>query len=228
MGLVSSVTEKVRNLAPDRTNRWDDAFIRKLVHAADCAIKEEAGSSWGSTDIALLDNVAYYTLPTNVVAVGKVEFSLDGTTFDDGLLKPITYKTLDEDLSRTWRDDRGTQPHHYLLLSTPGIHNYSKILIWRPVSSVTSETIRVHFTQCYPHNTSDFSDQTVPEEVEDLAYVPYVLALLYAPEDHDQFKDYWFESLDGILRVRTKYGSQYGEGLGPMKDSGPALSQGQL
>jgi len=189
--LVDSVIAKVRSTAPGTGTRWPDSALQKLVHAADCSISEAAEKAWSTHDISLLADAFYYALPEDVIAVKSVTYSSDGTNFDDGVLLPMTYDKLDG-LSLTWMDDRGTQPHHYWLLSCPGVIGYSKIGVYRAMSTVTSEQIRVTYLACTPDNNATFEALATPdaEWIEDDIYVPYVLAHMAAPVEPKLAKMY--------------------------------------
>ena len=227
MGLVSEVIAKVRLLEPGTSGRWDDALLGLFVHAADCAIKENGETLWASQDITLRDEALYYILDKDVVAVRSVEFSLDGTNFDDGVLKPTSYRKLDA-LCRAWKDDRGTQPEHYLLLGAPGVESYSRIMIWRPIETVDGEKIRVNYIACQPDNDSTFTASTAPDWVQDAVYVPYVMALIMGEHDQDMAMKYWQKYLYNIALVRSRYGDAYGEGLGGFRGGGPTMTEGYL
>jgi len=227
LSLVDEVRAKIRRLAPDSTTRWTDAQLNEQIHLADCLIREEGQTTWQTIDISLLDEGMYYTLPSNIIAIGSVEFSLDGVTFDDGVLEPTTYRILD-DLSRTWRDDRGTQPYHYILLSAPGIYSVSKIMIWRPMADATAEAIRINCLACYPRNDAAFQAVSVPQVIQEEVYVPLVMAQLHAAIDQSVFQLYWNDYRSGMNRVRSRYGHRYAEGLGAFRSGGPTLGERYL
>jgi len=228
VGVVSDVTTKIRGLVPDSTTRWSDNHIQRLIHLADCSISDECETTWGSADISLIDDGHYYPLPSDVIQVTSVEMSLDGTNFDDGFLRPTTYERLDG-FNENWIDDRGTQPRHFLLLGTPGVPTVSSIMVYRPLSSVSGEAIRVNYLRSYPNNNAAFEAKTVPDWVEDQVYMPYVMSLLYAPSDVKMALKYWREYLDNIPDVRSKFRSKYGDSRAwGMRSSGPTMTEGDI
>lgn len=211
MGLiVSQVTEKVRDYAPDTSSAWSDTYVRKMVHLADLAIREEAETRWTREEISLQSGTLYYSLGNPAIAVRSVEFSLDGSDYNY-VLWPISYDELDR-LDYRWADDTGVRPSRYLLLSAPGAEGYSRIMIWRPVASVTNETLRVIYTSCYPQNNLSFVQAAAPEWVQDAVYVPYTLGLLYAASDPQRAAAYMQEYQDGLSAVRERYRDEYPEG----------------
>ena len=161
MGAIASeVTAKVRLRSPDLAGRWTDADIQKLVHLADLAVKESCETYWAAEEINLHNGTMYYGLPDNIIAVRSVEFSSDGTDYDY-VVKPIIYDELDG-FSYKWPDHTGTIPEYFLVFSAPGVNGYSRIMIWRPIATVTNEKIRVNCIKCYPENNADFLADTAP------------------------------------------------------------------
>lgn len=223
MGLVSNVIAKVRLEYPDSASRWSDTFLQKLVHAADCAIREEAEIDWSQTDITLLDGAIYYALPEAAIYVDKVLMGLDGSTFDDGYLETTYYDRLDS-LSPTWQDDGGTQPRHYWLLSTPGVPGFSKIGVYPKINSVTSEKIRVIYLACKPNNDAAFGTvASDPNEwIEDMAYVPYVLCHLYAELDPKLSQEYWAMFRSSLPKIRARVQRRQIEWPDAMRSGGPS------
>ena len=209
MGLVySEVLAKVRNLAPDTSARWSDAYIRKLIHLADMAIKEEGETQWASQEIDLQDGASYYTLNDTGVSIRSVEFASDGSNYDR-YLHPTTLWRLDK-LSLTWADDTSTEPEYYCVFSTPGEPN-AKIMIYRYIASTSGEKIRVNYVACVPDNDVSMVAVTAPEWVQDAVYVPYVMSLLYSPADINVALNYWLAYQAGIGRVKERYRMPYAE-----------------
>lgn len=230
MALTASVVSKVRRAFPSTSDRWSDDHIGHLIYLADCAVREEGQTLWAHTDIALQDEAMYYNLPAGTIAVSHVEFSLDGTTFDDGVLEPTTFSRLDE-LNSTWIDDRGTQPHHYLLLSAPGVEEYSKIMIWRPITAVTAEKIRVHYLSCYGDDNLTFTTAMATvddEDAEDLVYLPYVKSLLWAEMDPQKAVACFAEYRDGIAKLRERTSARMREPWAHARGSGIQMGQYEL
>ena len=215
--IVTEVTQKIRDRVPDSAGRWEDSHIRSMLHLADLAIKEEAESYWGTETISLQSGSLYYGLPESIIAVRAVEFSTDGSDYDYRL-KPITYDKLDR-VDGNWMNATATIPEHYLLISAPGVEGYSRIMIWRPIASVTNETIRLQCLKCFPENNLSFVAATAPGEIQDRLYVPYTLALLYGTIDPRRASSYMEEYGQNVSDVASRYGSRYEEGIGTKEEA---------
>lgn len=221
--LVGSVTAKIRNLMPNATYRWTDSFIRSMIHVADLILCEQAGVMWSHKDITLTASATYFAVPTDVVWVGAVSYSTDGTTFNDGVLWPTTFNELDQ-LDPDWADTTGTKPTHYFLLSTPGTDG-ARIAIYPKMTSVTAHKIRLHGLLCLPDNNLSFAALTRPEKIEDIYYVPMVLALLYGSFDPDLAKHYWGRAMGAIPVVRSEYNDHRDDAFFMGRPESPAGGQ---
>lgn len=226
MGVVSSVTSKVHKRAPQTAGGRTDSLVRSYIHMADCAVREQGGTLWGSQDIDLRADAFYYILNTEAVAVHSVEYLQDGSTVD-GILKPTTFDRLDR-LTRSWKDSRGSRPEHYLLLGTPGVESHARIMIWRPLSTVTTEKIRINYTKCLADDDSTFATMTVPEWVEDAVYVPFVLSLCWAQASPARAMRYWQDYLRGMDEVKAEYSDSYGTEIGQVRAGGTPLTDRYL
>lgn len=207
--ILDEVLTKVRLRVPDVANRWSDSDIQKAIHLADLAVKEEGETSWTSQEISLTDDTMYYDLSTSAVAVSAVEFATDGSDYDY-MLRPITYSELDK-ISHKWQTLTGSIPSHYLLLSAPGTEGYGKIMIWRPIASVSSETIRVWYAQCIPTFGVSMAAATAPAWVQDAVYVPYTLSVLTAKYDPRRAAGFMNAYDEGIAQIRKRYRKEYYE-----------------
>ena len=145
MTLISKVTERVRTYYRYGSARYDDTHVQKMVHAADCAIREHAEFTYATEDITLQAGTIYYALPSDVIKVCSVLYSSDGTTFDDGVLKPFVLSDLDATY-RLWTTNTGGTPEHYSVLGTPGIDS-CYLMAWMPMSSTSGEKVRVVHTK---------------------------------------------------------------------------------
>lgn len=209
--VVTGVTEKLQDLLPGRVGvTWPSATVSVLAMAADAAFKQRVGQWYVSEEISLTDNTLAYDLDSKFITVKSVEFSSDGTNYNYHL-KAATLEDLDK-INLSWRDDRGTEPEYFFLLSCPGIardDDYygtgSQILIYRPLSSVTAQKIKV--TGIGLGATTD----DVPPEVLDQCHVNYCLSLMTAHEDLAAAADYMAEFEAGCQRAKTEYRSLYAE-----------------
>ena len=200
--LISGVTSKVRALVPNHDGRWDDAAVQSLIHLADLAIREEGQIEWATHEFDMIDGAYYYSLPTDVIEVRSVEFSRDGLVYEDWL-KCVSLRDMDE-ISLTWQDDAGSTPTYFSLLSTPGTATYSKIMIYPKILSTSGQKIRVNYTKSRTAE-SDLSGQSLPDEVQDQVYVPYVLSLMQQHRDPALAKQYMDIYRDNMRRVRARY-----------------------
>ncbi len=116
--VVSGVKAKLSLRLPGQigTNKqWSDAYVEALILAAAHAACERIGYQWVTQTISLVNNTHEYALNSNIIAVHAVKYSADGTNYDDHL-SPTTLGQLDRFTSK-WRQDRGTRPSEYALLS---------------------------------------------------------------------------------------------------------------
>lgn len=204
--LQNSVIAKIRNLAPNGANRWTDSFIRSMVHFADMMLCEQAEINWARSDISLTASATYFAVPVSAIWVGAVLYSEDGTTYNDGVLWPVTINELDQ-TNPTWKDTIGTKPTHYFLLSTPGTSG-SRIGIYPKMSAATSQKIRIVCLACRPDNNLLMFATSVPENIEDIYYVPMVMAMLYGGFDTNTANHYLDRAMNGINIIRGMYANR--------------------
>ena len=205
--LISGVTALARAMAPDHEDQWTDANVQSAIHLADLAICEEVGIVWATSEITLLDGAYYYDLPTDVVTVRAVEYASDGSTFDE-VLKCVTIPDMD-DIDLNWQDSSGT-PSLFSLLSVPGTEDYSKIMIWRPIASVSGQKVRVNYLACR-RTEADLSGVDVPDRFQQELYLPYVLSLMKQGEDAMSAARYMSEYRRNIESARARYGHRSAE-----------------
>lgn len=224
MSLVSKVTERVRAHYRFGSSRYDDSRIRAMAHSADCAVREYVEPTHSTYDIDLLAGVIYYPLPLDMIRVRSVLYSSNGSTFTDGVLKPMVITDLDDTYS-LWINNTGNRPEHYGILSTPGTDGCF-LVVWMPMASVTSEKVRVVYTSCEPENNTDFeSVDDLDDWILDTCHVPHVLSQIYALEDAERFKSYWMDYLDGAEKARIHFANRY-RSISPRGATG--MSDGQL
>ena len=167
---------------------------------------------WVSEEISLTDDTHEYALDSKFIQVMTVEFASDGSSYDQHL-KPASMQELDN-ISRRWRLDRGTRPERYVLLSTPGQQsvtagdtNGSRILIYRPLATAGSSTIRVQGWGIGATTT------VVPDDIQERVLVPHVMAVLRAPQDAAKAVAYYKKFLGGCDEIRGRYTQPYADGI---------------
>lgn len=192
-------------MAPDHDSRWSDSEIQTMIHIADLAVREEAEVEYASYEIDLVNGAYYYTLPNDVTDVRSVEFSRDGLVYDGGFLECVTLEEMD-DISLTWQTDTGSFPSVFSLMSVPGTKSYSRILIWRPIPTTSGQKVRVNYVKCRPTEAS-LSGLTMPDEIQEKVYVPYVLSLMeQTKEGAGMAAEYMAEYKRNLGRVKARYG----------------------
>ena len=212
--VVSGVKAKLELRLPGQigTNRqWSDTYIETLCLAAAHAACERIGFLWVSEEISLVDDTNEYALDSKFISVETVEFATDGSSYEQHL-KPATMQELDS-ISRRWRLDRGTRPERYVLLSAPGTDatsvgatDGSRIIIYRPLSSAGSSTIRV---QGWGIGTASTK---VPDDVQERVHVPYVMAVLRSQHDPAEALDYYRKFVSECDKVRGRFQQPYADG----------------
>ena len=209
--VVTGVTAKLQTLLPGQVGvRWPSATVSVLAMAADAAFKQRVAQYVITQEISLQADTLVYDLDSDFIRITSVEFSSDGTNYDY-YLKAATLEDLDK-INLSWRDDRGTEPEFYYLLSCPGIYadsggpdNGSQIHIYRPLSSVDSETIKVIGIGLGA--TTDYVDDATQDE----CHVNYCLSLMTAHEDVAMAQEYMNEFERGCQRARARYQNPYAE-----------------
>lgn len=202
VNLLTSGISLIRKMAPDHEGRWSDVRISRALHLADLAICESTDFLYASSEIELTDGDMEYAAPADAIDICTVEYSRDGITYDS-LLIPANLQDLDR-MSYTWEIDTGIGPDYYVMISSPGTPTYSKILLWRPISTTSGEKIRINYTACRP-SSSDLTDVTVPRDLITRVYVPYAMFILLADGDIRLASEYLDEYAANIGYVRARY-----------------------
>ena len=211
--VVSGTQAKLEALLPNKigdNKTFTDAYVQELIMAGFYDVAEKTGVLTVTQAITLVADTLLYDLDSTFIDVGSVEFKSDGTNVD-GHLTAVTLSDLDR-MSRKWRDDRGTRPEYYSLLSAPGIPETStgtadgsQILVWRPMSAVTTEIITV--TGIGIGNTTT----ALPQDVQRLALVPYCLSHLKAQSDPQAAIRFRHMYEEGWKKIRSRFGHRYSE-----------------
>ena len=207
MTVLTDVKQKVQDLLPDQIGtglRWTDSFVNTVARAADYAACDRCECAWHTQEIGLVADTLEYALDPDLISVVSVEFSSDGTNYDN-YLRPATFKEFDE-LSMSWRDDRGSTPQWYALLGCPGLPetttdagDAASIVIYRSLSSVDSEKIKVGGFAIDPnglHGVDDF--------IMDEAHVNYVMAILLATANPQKAMELYGKFLKGCEKSRER------------------------
>lgn len=204
--VVSGVTEMLQDLMPGQigTNaRWTSAQVERHIMMADRAVRERLENRYHQQEIALVDATSEYTLDSEFIDIVSVEFASDGSTYDY-YLSPVTFDDLDK-IDIGWRNNGGSRPEHYALISAPGLPS-AKIRIYRPIATVSAETIRVTGIGI------GASDTEVNDDILSKCHLPYVMASLKAAEDPRAAARYFQEYLIGVEEVRRRTRSRYSAG----------------
>lgn len=209
--VVTGTQAKLEALLPNKigdNKTFTDAYVQELIMAGFYDVAEKTGVLTVTQNISLTADTLLYDLDSSFIDVGSVEFVSDGTN-TDGRLAAVTLSDLDRK-SRKWRDDRGTRPEYYSLLSAPGVPETStgaadgsQILVWRPMSSASAEIITV--TGIGVGNTST----ALPQDVQQLALVPYCLSHLKAQADPQAAVRFRHMYEEGWKKIRRRYASRY-------------------
>lgn len=212
--VLTGVRAKLDNLYPGQigaNRRWSESYIESLIMAADKAVRERCETLLISQVIPLVADQAYYDLDSDFISIVSVEYSSDGTNYDDEL-NPVTYEDLDLRTQR-WRDDTGTWPFEYTLLSAPGMPAAvpSQIMIYRTMSAVSSQQIRVNG---YGIGTTT-TDQ--PDDVQYACHLPFVMGLLSVPGDVKAAVGMYQKFLSGCDSLRDRFVTETPAGLGSFR-----------
>lgn len=210
--IVTGVTQKLQDLLPDQigTNkRWDSTALERYIMLADRAVRERTENNYATPQqISLIADTAAYDLSTDFIDVTTVEF-IDSSS-NVWYLKPATLSDFDR-LNASWRDDGGVRPEWYTLLGAPGAPN-TQIHVHRPMSSVTTEVIKV-----YGHQISSATTAPVPDDIQRKAHVPYVMAILKAQEDPKEAAMWWGRFQAGCEEISRRTVSPYAKGVARIK-----------
>jgi hypothetical protein len=205
------VLAKLQKRLPNQigTNRqWTTTYISSLTLAAAHAAEERIGMTWVSSAISLTNGANEYAVPTTFIEVVSVEFSLDGTTYTRHL-DACTLDDLDG-LSMTWRDDTGSEPTRYALLSTPGTQGVAspqgaRIIIHRKLATAGSAKIRLNGWGIGTAAT------TVPDDVQERVLVPYIMAILRAEHDVREAKWHYDKFISACDEIKGRFIAPYAE-----------------
>jgi hypothetical protein len=204
--VVSGVTQKLQDLLPGQIGsnlRWTTTDVERYIMLADRAVRERTGNRWHQQEITLLADTTEYTLDSEFIDIVSVEYASDGSTYD-WYLKPATLTDLDK-ISVNWRSDGGTRPELYCVLSAPGCPS-AKLLIYRPMSSVDSQTLLV------TGHGIGVTTTPVPDDVQARCHVPYVMAILMASENQNMAAEWFGTYLAGCDEVRRRTVSRHIQG----------------
>ena len=207
--VVAGTKLKLQNLMPGMigTNRtYSDSYVEDLIMAGFNEVAEKCDLLTSKVVIDLVADTLIYDLNKSFIDVHSVDFLPQGGD-PDGTLTAVTLDDLDR-MSRKWRDDRGTRPEFYTLLSVPGIpetesgvsDDGSKILIYRPMATVDDDQVQVVGT------TVGVSATLAPEDIQRFCLVPYVMAHLKAVSQPSVAHKHYARFLNGCDRVRGRYG----------------------
>ena len=204
MSQVSSgVLQKLQDILPGQIGsnlRWSTTDVERYTMLADRAVRERVDNLYHEQEIVLTEDTLEYTLDSEFIDIVTVEFSSDGSTYDR-YLNPGTLDDLDNK-TISWRDSGGTRPEFYTLLSAPGCPE-SKILIWRPMISVDSQTIKV-----IGHGVGTTTTY-VADDIQGKCYVPYVMALLKAKSTPQEAFKWFGQYVDGCSTIRGRTVSRH-------------------
>ncbi len=195
--VLTGVKEKIGDLLPGQIGdnlKWSAAAIERYVMLADRAVRERTGNLYLQQEIDLTTD-SEYSLDSKFIDITSVEYASDGSSFN-WYLKPATLDDLDK-LNRSWRDDGGSRPEYYVILGAPGTPN-SKLMIYRPMSSASSQKLRVTGL-AIGESTTICSD-----DIQSKCHVPYVMTLLSAGKSAKEAADWYGKYLDGCDEVRRR------------------------
>jgi len=204
--LVSGVTEKLQDLLPGQIGsnaRWTTTDVERHIMMADRAVRERLENRYHEQEISLVADTAEYTLDSEFIDIVSVEYASDGSTYDY-YLSPVTFDDLDK-IDIGWRDNGGSRPEYYTLISAPGLPQ-AKIHVYRPMTSVDSQTIRVTGIGL------GATDTEVPDDIQAKCHVPYVMCMLMAHESPRESTDWFRKYLDGVEEIRRRTRSRYSYG----------------
>jgi len=211
--VVAGTKARLEKLLPGRigdNKTFSTSYVESLILAGFYDVCERCNLLPSSEDVTLANDTLIYDLTEKFIEITSVEW-VPGDTTRQGHLKAVTLSDLDK-MSRKWRDDRGTRPEYYCLLSAPGIPETStdagdgsRIVIWRPLSTVDDDKIRVNGI------ISGTAATPVPDDVQRLCLVPYVLSHLKAVQNPQAASGYMAIFEQGCETVRGRFSHRYDE-----------------
>ena len=205
--VVSGVTQKLQDLLPSQIGsnlRWSTSDVERHIMMADRAVRERTENLFHRQEITLLADTAEYTLDSEFIDIVSVEYAADGSTYDY-YISPVTLSDLDK-INIGWRADGGGRPEFYTVLSAPGLPT-AKIQVYRPMTAVTAQTIRVTGIGVGATTTD------APDDIQSKCHVPYVMALLKAGDAPSEAAKWFGEYLGGCGEIRRRTRSKYATGL---------------
>jgi hypothetical protein len=207
--VVSGVLEKLQDLLPDQIGdnaRWTTSDVERHIMLADRAFRERSESLYNDAVPQVRDTYYEYTLDTDMIDVISVEFSADGSVYDD-YLKPITLEDLDK-INPKWRSDGSSKPEYYVLLGTPGFSG-CRIILYPIMSDISdSPTMRI-----VGHSIGATTDY-VPDDIQETCHVPYVMSILKANESPREAVDWHRQFLDGCEEAKKRYRNKFRQNPG--------------
>ena len=202
----AGVLQKVQDLLPNQigsNRRWSTTGVERHIMFADRLVRERTGNLYHQQEIDLVQDQLAYTLDQEFIDIVSVEFASDGSTYD-WYLRSVTLDDLDK-ISLSWRDDGGTRPEFYTLLSTPGMPT-AQVQIYRPMTAVDSQTILV--TGLGMGGTTT----TCPDDVQNKCHVPHVMSVLLAKGKPQEAAQWYSKYRDGCDIVRRRTLSRHSKG----------------
>jgi len=203
--VLTGTLEKLKDIMPNDigdNRRFSDDDAERYIMLTDRLVREKVENRHHEQEISLVTGTMEYTLDSEFIDVLSVEFSSDGTTYDREL-KPVTLDDLDK-INYNWRDSGGSLPGVYALIGTPGTPT-AKILIWRPLNSGGTQTIKV-----IGHGIGGTTaDQ--PDYVQGKCHVPLIMAIVMAEEDLNEALNWYARYNDGCFDVRGKSRNRYAQ-----------------
>lgn len=207
--LDAGTLAKLQALLPNRIgdNRtWSTGLVSNLITLAGYYMFEGLEMVHKSQEISLTDDDNEYTLSSYFITIERVEYSEDGTIYESELIAS-TLSGFD-DHSETWRNDRGTRPDLYTLLSAPG-RPAASIVIYPAIATTGSRTIRVVGNGIGGNNTA------TQDDVQDKIVVPFVMAMLYSTDSDkvDLMYELMEDSHRGMEELRGRYRNELTGGV---------------
>ncbi|HUV62946.1 MAG TPA: hypothetical protein VMW24_03555 [Sedimentisphaerales bacterium] len=214
--VVAGTKAKLQDLLPGRigdNKAFSDSYVESLIMAGFNDVAERCELVRATETISMLDDTLVYDLDSSFINITSVAFLPDGGD-EDGILTVATLDDLDRK-SRKWRDDRGTRPEYYTLLSAPGIPETStdaadgsQILVYRALSDATDAELRIYGVAVGGSTTN------TSEDIQRMCLVPYTMAQLKAIADPRSAHGHYDKFLEGCEKVRARYGHKYTETIG--------------
>lgn len=207
----AGVLSRLEDLLPNQigsNRRWSQTAVERHIMLADRVVREAIENRYHQQEISLVAGTDTYDLDSEFIDVTSVEYASDGSTYDY-YLRPATMNDLDR-INLGWRSDGGVRPEFYDLLGAPGTPD-SRILVYRSLSSVDAQTIRV--TGIGIGGTTD----DCPDDVQERCHVPFVMSVLLAKDDLGKAAKWLGRYREGVEYVRRRMRSRYSSGTVPTR-----------